>query len=80
MPTVHFPNDLLVYTGGLETVAIDASRIQELKQSLGRRFPGLAEKLDGMAVAIDGEIHNDADYRAVGTATEIYFVPRTVGG
>jgi sulfur-carrier protein len=80
MPTVHFPSDLLVYTGGLETVAIDASRIHELKQSLGRRFPGLGEQLDGMAVAIDGEIYNDADYRAVGTATEIYFVPRTVGG
>ena len=80
MPTVHVPSDLLVYTGGLETVAIEASRVQELKQSLGLRFPGLAQQLDGMAVAIDGEIFNDADYRAVGTASEIYFVPRTVGG
>ena len=80
MPTVHVPSGLLAYTGGLETVAIDAPRIHELKQSLGRRFPGLAEQLEGMAVAIDGEIYNDADYRAVGTATEIHFVPRTVGG
>jgi hypothetical protein len=80
MPTVHLPSDLLTYTGGLDTVAIDAPRILELKQSLGVRFPGLAEQLDGMAVAIDGEIHNDADYRAVGTTTEIHFVPRTVGG
>jgi hypothetical protein len=80
MPTVHFSSDLLTYTGGLETLAIEAPRIHELKQSLGRRFPGLAERLDGMAVAIDGEIYNDADYRAVGAATEIHFVPRTVGG
>ena len=80
MPTVHLPNDLVGFTGGLDTVAIDASRILELKQSLGKRFPGLAEQLDGMAVAIDGEIYNDADYRAVGIATEIHFVPRTVGG
>ena len=80
MPTVHLPSDLLTYTGGLETVAIDAPRIHELKESLGRRFPGLAEHLDGMAVAIDGEIYNDADYRALGVAAEIHFVPRTVGG
>ena len=80
MSTVHLPSGLLSYTDGLETVAIDAPRILELKQSLGRRFPGLAEQLDGMAVAIDGEIYNDADYRAVGAATEIHFVPRTVGG
>jgi ThiS family len=80
MPTVHFPGDLLAYTGGLETVAVEASRIDELKQSLGVRFPGLAERLDGMAVAIDGDIYNDADYHSVGAATEIHFVPRTVGG
>jgi molybdopterin converting factor small subunit len=80
MPTVHLPSDLRAYTGGLETVAIDASRVLELKQSLGRRFPGLADQLDGMAVAIDGEIYNDADYRQVSASTEIHFVPRTVGG
>jgi hypothetical protein len=80
MPTVHFHGDLLGYTGGLGTVAVDAARIHELKQALGRRFPGLAERLEGMAVAIDGDIYTDADYHAVGAATEIHFVPRTVGG
>jgi len=80
MATVHFTSDLARYTGGLETVALDAPRIHELKQSLSRRFPGLGEQLDTMAVAIDGEIYHDADYEPVRADTEIHFVPRIVGG
>jgi hypothetical protein len=80
MSIVHFSSDLLPYTGGLETLAIDASRIHELKRFLANRFPGIGDQLELMAVAIDGEIYNDADYQHVGEATEIYFVPRTTGG
>ena len=80
MPTVHFTSDLARYTGGLETVALEAPRIHELKQSLARRFPGLGEQLELMAVAIDGEIYNDADYRLLGADAEIHFVPRMAGG
>ena len=80
MATVHFTSDLTRYTGGMEMIALDAPRIHELKQSLARRFPGLGEQLDTMAVAIDGEIYNDADYRDLRADTEIHFVPRMVGG
>jgi molybdopterin converting factor small subunit len=80
MATVHFTSDLARYTGGLETVALDAHRIHELKQSLARRFPGLGEQLDTMAVAIDGEIYNDADYQRLEADTEVHFVPRMAGG
>ena len=80
MATVHFTSDLARYTGGLETVALDARRIHELKESLARRFPGLGEQLEVMAVAIDGEIYNDADYRDLRGDTEIHFVPRMAGG
>jgi len=80
MPTVHFTSDLTRYTGGLETVALDSPRIHELKESLARRFPGLGEQLEVMAVAIDGEIYNDADYRDLRADTEIHFVPRMAGG
>ncbi len=80
MPTVHFPSDLVPHTGGLDTVVLDAPRIHELKRSLIRRFPALADHLDLLAVAIDGEIYNDADYHLLGADTEIYFVPRAAGG
>jgi hypothetical protein len=33
-----------------------------------------------MAVAIDGDIYNDADYRDLRADTEIHFVPRMAGG
>jgi molybdopterin converting factor small subunit len=80
MATVHFSSDLARYTGGLETVALDAPRIHELKQTLAHRFPGLAEQLETMAVAIDGEIYHNADYQDLRSDTEIHFVPRIAGG
>jgi molybdopterin converting factor small subunit len=80
MAIVHFTSDLTRHTGGLETVALDAPRIHELKESLVRRFPGLGEQLETMAVAIDGEIYHDADYQDVRADTEIHFVPRMAGG
>jgi hypothetical protein len=33
-----------------------------------------------MAVAIDGQIHHDADYERVEQRTEVHFVPRVAGG
>ena len=80
MPTVHFTSDLTRYTGGLETFTLDAPRIHELKESLARRFPGFGEQLEMMAVAIDGEIFNNADYRDLRADTEIHFIPRMAGG
>jgi ThiS family len=80
MARVHFSNGLSQYTGGLETVAIDAPRVRELLLALATRFPGLEGQLSGMAVAIDGQIYNDAEYQALETDTELYFVPRLAGG
>jgi hypothetical protein len=80
MAMVHFSSGLFQYTGGLEEVAIDAPRVRELLLDLAHRFPGLDEQLAGMAIAIDGRIYNDAEYEALGPDTELYFVPRLVGG
>jgi hypothetical protein len=35
---------------------------------------------DRLAVAIDGEIHSDADYLPLTTHSEVHFVPRIAGG
>ena len=80
MAQVHFGSDLLQYTGGVESMTIDASRVLELKRTLGSRFPALTARIEHMAIAIDGEIFNDADYRDLAADAEIHFVPRTVGG
>jgi molybdopterin converting factor small subunit len=80
MATIHFPNDLSEHTGGLEAVVIAAPRVQELLEAVVSRFPGLAPVLCEMAVAVDGEIYQEADYVPLRPESEVHLVPRTVGG
>jgi molybdopterin converting factor small subunit len=81
MARVFLSNDMLSGTGGLDVVDIDASRVHELVAELVARFPRLsAEMFDRLAVAIDGEIHNDADYLPLAADSEVHFVPRIAGG
>jgi hypothetical protein len=68
------------FTGGVETLAVDAPRIHELMLALTERFPDLAGPLAEMAVAIDGEIHHDAGYQKLGPDSEIHLIPRIAGG
>ena len=80
MATVHFPGGLTQHTGGLEQVAIEATRVRELMLSLVERFPGLAGELERMAVAIDGQIYHNATYHKLEPNSEIHLVPPIVGG
>ena len=48
---------------------------------LDRRFPGLGNQIDeGMAVAIDGEIYQDAWQAPLGPDSEIVLIPKIGGG
>ena len=80
MVTVHLPGGLSQFTGGLETVEIEAPRLHELMLALSARFPGLAGQLDELAVAIDGVIYNSAPYQKLNLDSEVYFIPRVSGG
>jgi molybdopterin converting factor small subunit len=81
MATVYLPSELRERTGGLDVIVIDAPRVRELVLELTARYPGLGGNiLERMAVAIDGEIHNDADYLTLKSDSEIHFVPRIAGG
>ena len=80
MPVVHFSSALMPHTGGVEQVTVDAPRVQELLAALITRFPGLGLELGDLAVAIDGEVHQDAAYEVLSPLSEIYFVPRIAGG
>ena len=80
MATVHLPSGLTQFTGGESTVRIEASRAVDLLARLVERFPGLAGQLDDIAVAIDGEIYQDAGYQAVRATSEVHLVPRIAGG
>jgi molybdopterin converting factor small subunit len=78
--SVHLPSGLTQYTGGIETVDIDAARVPELIAALRDRFPQIAEQLGEMAVAIDGEIYADPGYQALRADSDVHLVPRIAGG
>jgi hypothetical protein len=67
-------------TGGLDRVAIEAPRVRELMLALVDRFPDIAQRLATIAVAIDGDIYNDAEFIQITATSEIYLVPRITGG
>lgn len=80
MAIVHLPSGLAQYTGGVDTVTIDAPRVPELFAALRRRFPDLALQLDEVAVAIDGVIYQDPGYQTLRSDSDVHLVPRISGG
>ena len=80
MATVHLPSGLAQFTGGLESVVIDAPRVAELLTELRKRFPQLGDHLNEMAVAVDGDIYSDPGYQALRADSEVHLVPRIAGG
>jgi molybdopterin converting factor small subunit len=80
MATLFLPRAIASMADGVEQVEIDAPRVIELLQELVRRYPALEGRLSEMAVAVDGDIYNDADYVRLRTNSEVHLVPRIAGG
>ncbi len=80
MAIVFLSRALAEHAGGVDRLEIDAPRVQELLIVLADRYPGLRDTLPQMAVAIDGEIYNDADYQPLRDGSEVHLVPRIAGG
>jgi hypothetical protein len=80
LAVVVISSGLRGYTGGEERVQIEAKRVKELLEALVARWPGLEEPLSQMAVAIDGEIHGNAEFRPLRPDSEVHFVPKIGGG
>jgi molybdopterin converting factor small subunit len=75
------PADARQFTGGAIQFDIEADTVRRLVAELDRRYPGLGPWLDRrMAVAIDGEIHQDAWTSPIGPLSEVYFIPKIGGG
>ena len=80
MATVHFPSGWTQYTNGVDTILIDAPRVDELLQSLIERFPALATQLEQVAVAIDGQVFHHARYEPLRPESEVHLLPPVAGG
>jgi molybdopterin converting factor small subunit len=69
------------FTGGVLSFEVEAQTVRALLLELEERFPGLGEFVEGeMAIAIDGEIFQDALGLEIGEASEVVLIPRIGGG
>jgi molybdopterin converting factor small subunit len=69
------------YTGGLSELEVKATTFGRLVRELEERFPGLGHQVEeGMAIAVDGTIYQDAYGAPLGENSEIYLIPKIAGG
>ena len=83
MPTVVLSSGSAVqqFTAGQTEFEVEATNFRRLILELERRFPGLGTQVEeSMAVAIDGEIFQDAYSVELRPGSEIYLIPKIGGG
>ena len=80
MARVVFPDHLLSVTGGVREQNVAAANVRDLLLALEEQFPGSEEVLAKSAIAIDGQIHQDAYLEPVGPDSEVFFMLRLEGG
>jgi len=81
MARVHLSGNLKQITGGEADFEIEASNVRGVLNALVALHPELKRHLDeGIAVAIDGEIHQDAWFSEVKPDSEVYIMPAIAGG
>ena len=71
----------LELTGGITEFEVEATSFRRLILELEKRFPGLGHQVEeSMAVAIDGEIYQDAYGAELRPGSEIVLIPKIGGG
>ena len=81
MARVVLTSALAPYTEGVLELELDAANVRQLFQLLGERFPALREHLEeGVAVAIDDEIYQDALLQPIGRDSEVILITKIAGG
>ena len=80
MARVVFPDHLLAATGGQREAEVFAENYRDLVEKLESKWPGIRESLSRSAVAIDGQIYQDAFLEPLEPASELFFMPRIEGG
>lgn len=69
------------FTGGKTEFDVEATTFRQLVRELERKYPGLGNQVEeSMAVAIDGEIFQDAYAAELKPGSEIVLIPKIGGG
>jgi len=77
---VVFPDHLLGLTGGVRELEVVAADVRELLLALKAAIPEAADALSRCALAIDGQIYQDAFLEPLGADSEVFFLQRIEGG
>ena len=82
MPRVNLAgNAVKKFTHGESVLEVEANTFRRLVLELDRRFPGLGHQVEeGMAIAIDGEIYQDAYAARFTQESEVWLIPKIAGG
>ena len=81
MARITLSSSLAPFTEGVLELELDAANVRQLFQALGERYPELRPQLEaGIAVAIDGEIYQDALLQPITRDSEVILIPKIAGG
>ena len=81
MAHVSLIGNLRQFTGGVSELEVEAANVRQLFARLGEKFPGLLPHLEtGPAVAIDGQIYQDALFQEIGPDSDVHILPQIAGG
>ena len=81
MAKILLPADLALHTGGQRELELDVRNVRQLFSALAKRFPELSDPLEtDVAVAIDGELYQDALLQPIGANSEVILLPKLEGG
>jgi molybdopterin converting factor small subunit len=81
MAHVTLIGNLRQFTGGVTEVNVEAANVRQLFLRLGEKYPALLPHLEtGSAVAIDGQIYQDALLQEIGPDSDVQILPQIAGG
>ncbi len=81
MAQVTLIGNLRQFTGGETEMTVEAATVRQLFTKLAARYPELAPHLQqGLAVAIDGQIYQDALFQEIRPDSEVHILPQIAGG
>ena len=81
MAHVVLIGNLRQYTSGVSELDVAATSVRQLFAKLTEKFPELGPHLkEGLAVAIDGQIYQDALLEPIAEASEVHILPQIAGG
>ena len=73
--------NLAQLTGGVAEFQLSTTSVKHLFQQLTEMYPAIGRHLDeGVAVAIDGQIYQDALLEPIAPDSEVFLLPQIAGG